>query len=258
MSVTRFGPVELDLGQRHVARLRLRDEAGRNSFTAAFCRGLEQATGAAADHPDTRVVLVSGLRELFCSGGSRSELLAFAHGDGRFDSDDFFRVFARCPVPVVAAVQGHAIGGGLVLALYADLVVFSERSVYTANFMDYGFTPGMGATYLLPHRFGPTVGMEMLLTARRYRGRELRERGAPVRVVPHGEVPAVAAVLAEEVARAPRPSLELLKRHLAAPMLAGTDQAVADEAAMHEVSFRLPEVAARIATGHWTGRPEPR
>lgn len=229
-----------------VAVVTMADRRARNTFGPALCTGLVNAVHQAAADERTRALLVEGLPELFCAGGSQRELVRFAHGDGGFDADDFFRVFARCPVPVVAAVQGHAIGGGLVLALYADLAVFSERSVYAANFMRYGFTPGMGATHLVPLRFGPELGAEMLYTARNFRGAELRERHAPVRVVPHHRVPGAADDLARAVAEAPRASLELLKRDLAAPLLAATDAAIAREAEMHRTSFRLPEVMRRI------------
>lgn len=229
-----------------VARVTLQDRAGRNGFSAALCGGLADAVAAAVECADTRVLLVSGLPELFCSGGSRAELMSFARGEGRFDTEDFFRELLNCPLPVVAAMQGHAIGGGLVLGLYADLPVLSERSLYSANFLDYGFTPGMGATRLLPLRLGQVLGQELLYTAARYSGAELRGRGVPLRVVPHAEVPAVAAEMAVEVAGAPRPSLELLKRELAEPLRADSAAAMASEASMHQISFRLPEVAERI------------
>lgn len=236
------------------AVVRLRDADGRNTFGPAFCRGLVQKMEEAVADGRTRVVLVEGMPELFCAGGSQVELMRFAQGIGSFDADDFFRVFARCPLPVVAAVQGHAIGGGLVLALYADLLVLSERSVYTANFLHYGFTPGMGATYLLPARFGLVLGQEILYTAQNYRGAQLRERGAPVRVVSHAEVPRVARDLAASTAQAPRESLELLKEHLARALIEQTDAAIASEVEMHGVSFQLPDVQYRIAAGY--GRTE--
>jgi polyketide biosynthesis enoyl-CoA hydratase PksI len=233
-----------------VAVVTMADRVGRNTFGVGLTGGLVRAVGAAAADPNARVVLVEGLPELFCAGGSREELLGFAGGTGSFATDDFFRAFARCPLPVVAAVQGHALGGGLALALYADLVVLSERSVYAATFMRYGFTPGMGATYLLPARFGRSLGTEMLYTARNYRGAELRDRGVPVPVVAHADVPATARALATAMAVAPRPSLELLKGQLARPLLDRTDAAIADESAMHRVSFVLPEVRARITTAY--------
>lgn len=236
------------------AVVRMEDRDGRNTFSAALCDGLVDAVERAAADERTRVVLVEGMPELFCAGGSQRELVNFARGEGGFETDDFFRVFARCPLPVVAAVRGHAIGGGLVLALYADCAVLSERSVYAANFMRYGFTPGMGATHLLPASFGRQLGNEMLYSGANYRGGELRERGAPIRVVPHAEVPHTARELALSMADAPRPSLELLKRELAAPLLEATDAAIAREAAMHRTSFRLPEVHGRIVEHY--GAPE--
>ncbi len=235
--------------QESVAVVTMADLAGRNTFVPRLTEGLVAAVSRAARQPTTKVVLVEGLPELFCAGGTREELLGFADGtSGSFADADFYRVFARCPVPVVAAVQGHALGGGLALALYADMLVLSERSVYAATFMRYGFTPGMGATYLLPSRFGPGLGSEMLYTARNYHGSELRQRGVLFPVVAHSEVPVVARRLARQVASAPRSSLELLKAKLAKPLIEGTDAAIAEESRMHQVSFRLPEVAGRIAS----------
>ncbi|GHC74409.1 putative polyketide biosynthesis enoyl-CoA isomerase PksI [Nocardiopsis terrae] len=238
-------PVGLDI-DGSVATVQLRDSAGRNSFSPRLCGDLVDAVDRAVATEHVRTLLVTGLPELFCSGGTKEELLRFARGEGRFDTDDFFRVFARCPLPVVAAVRGHAIGGGLVMALYADLVVLSERSVYAANFMRYGFTPGMGATHLLPARLGHELGVEMLYTARNYRGAELRARGVPLRVEPHDRVEPAAEELARSVAQAPRTSLELLKRELAAARMNSTTAAIDSEARMHETAFRLPEVRERI------------
>lgn len=237
-----------------VAVVTMADEARRNTFGPELSEGLVSTVDRAVADPRTRVLLVEGLPELFCAGGSQSELLNFAQGRGTFDTDDFFRVFARCPLPVVAAAQGHAIGGGLVLALYADLLVLSERSVYAANFMRYGFTPGMGATHLLPAKFGPVLGTEMLYSGRNYRGAELRDRGVPARVVKHADVPVVARELATTVAQAPRASLELLKKELAAPLIERTDPVIAREVEMHRVSFHLPEVTERITAAYGGAR----
>jgi polyketide biosynthesis enoyl-CoA hydratase PksI len=244
------GPVVRGRRDGAVAVVTMADQVGRNTFSASLCRQLVTEVERAGADPTVHVVLVEGLPELFCAGGSQQELLNFAHGRGSFDTDDFFRIFLRCPVPVVAAVQGHAFGGGLLLALYADLAVFSRRSVYAANFMRYGFTPGMGATHLLPHRLGSVLGAELLYTGHNYRGAQLQERGAPLRVVDHDRVPEVAGELARSTARAPRASLELLKRELSGPLLAATDTAIAHEALMHRTSFIQPDVVARISSGY--------
>lgn len=240
-----------------VAVVRMDDPDGRNTFTPALRSSLVDAMAAAAADPASRAVLVEGRAELFCAGGPREELETLSHGRASFDDDDFFQVFAHCPLPVVAAVQGHAIGGGLALALHADMLVLSERSLYWANFMRYGFTPGMATTALLPSRFGELLGTEMLFTGRPYRGAELRSRNAPVNVVAHPDVPATAHQLAIAVAGAPRPSVELLKRRFAASLLATTADAISAEAEMHRTSFRLPEVRERIRHDYGTPAPAP-
>lgn len=231
-----------------ILTLHIEDSQRGNTFNRDVMQGILGACKKAEEDESVKVLVVAGLPHLFCAGGSKEELTRFANGDGRFDEDDFFRAFLRAPVPVISAMQGHAIGGGLVFGLYADVIVMSERSIYTANFMRYGFTPGMGATWLVPHKLGNALGNEMLMTARNYRGTELRSRGASPRIVPHEDVMKVALEIAKEMSQAPRTSLSLLKRTLADPVLEATTRAIAHEVKMHETTFRLPEVKAIIAS----------
>jgi polyketide biosynthesis enoyl-CoA hydratase PksI len=124
--------------------------------------------------------------------------------------------------------------------------VIGEECIYNAIFMKYGFTPGMGATYIVPKRMGSTLGAEMLFTARNYRGLELKARGAHVHVVKKADVIRHAMDAAQELATKPAQSLKSLKRHLTGPMKADLATAIAGERAMHEQSFAHPEVRARI------------
>ena len=250
-----LGPVRLLL-EGPILTLYLEDLARRNTFSRELMEGILWACKTAEEDLRVRVLVVAGLPDLFCAGGSKDELLRFASGAGRFDEDDFFRAFLRTPVPVISAMQGHAIGGGLVFGFYADVVVMADRSIYAANFMRYGFTPGMGATYLLPAKLGSMLGTEMLLSGRNYRGADLARRGATARIVPHGDVMKVALELARDMAQAPRASLTLLKRELAEPVLAASTRAIEHEVKMHETSFRLPEVKAHIAALYATGGKE--
>ncbi len=97
-------------------------------------------------------------------------------------------------------MQGHGIGGGLVFGLFADFVLLSRESIYTANFMKYGFTPVTGATYVL----GLGLAEEMLLSARTYRGADLEKRGIQFPVLPGVEVLQNAHQLARDLAEKPR------------------------------------------------------
>jgi polyketide biosynthesis enoyl-CoA hydratase PksI len=230
-----------------VVEVVLEDRASRNMFTPALVDGLRQAFASVAGDGSVKVVIVRGYDNYFCCGGTRTELLRIADGQAGFAELDFYRVLLDCPVPTIAAMQGHALGGGLAFGCYADLLVLAEESLYAANFMRYGFTPGMGATFIIPKRLGHTVGTEMLWTARGYHGGRLRDRGVPLAVVKRSEVVPAARALALELAERPRASLLLLKEHLSADIKRELVGAIAAESRMHDISFALPEVRERIA-----------
>ncbi len=229
-----------------VACLRMEDREGSNTFTKALVCGLVDALGEAVRDEDNRVVVLHGYDSLFCAGGTLDELVGIADGQLAFDEGDFYRLLLDCPLPVISAMQGHAMGGGLVFGLYADLAVFSRESLYAANFMKYGFTPGMGATELLPRKLGPVLAAELLFTARGYHGQALAERGLPFPVLPRAEVVPHALALARDLADKPRASLILLKKALNATLLAALPEAVRREQAMHQETFAQDGIRLRI------------
>ncbi|MCT2583113.1 polyketide synthase [Actinophytocola gossypii] len=244
-----FGPVRL-LRTGRVALVTMADEASGNTISPALSAGLEDVLAVVATDPTVHAVVVTGLPDRFSCGASR-EYLAAADP---VDVEPFVRAFVHCPLPVVAAMRGHAVGGGLSQGLYADIPILSERSMYAANFLNFGLAPAYGTTWLLPARLGSTLGTELLLTARAYRGAELRDRGAPVRIVPHDDVVAVALAEAERIARAPRRALELMKAQLAGQVLAAGDAAIEVETGPHERSWAAADRLALV--GDRYGRAE--
>jgi len=241
-------PIHLRWEAPGLAVIAMEDRASRNRFSPAFMEGVEAAFAAVAAEPEARVVVLHGYDHYFCCGGTREELLLLASGEARFTDFPFFDLPLRCPVPVIAAMQGHAIGGGFVFGLYADLIVLGEECLYNTNFMQYGFTPGMGATWVVPQRLGATLGWEMLFGARNYHGGELRSRGAPVQVVRKGEVIPHALAQAREIARMPPAALRELKRARYDQAQAAHAAAVQREVAMHDATFTRPEVLERLRT----------
>jgi polyketide biosynthesis enoyl-CoA hydratase PksI len=132
------------------------------------------------------------------------------------------------------------------MGLFADVVLLSRESVYTTNFMKYGFTPGMGATYIVPLKLGPALGHEMLFLARNYRGEELKQRGVPFTVLPRAEVVPEAIKMARQLAEKPRVSLLTLKDHLVAEQRQRLPDIVKAEVAMHAQTFHQDEVKQNI------------
>lgn len=190
--------------------------------------------------------MLTGYDSYFCSGGTQEALLQLQGGQGRFTDSNLYSLSLECEIPVISATQGHGIGGGFVFGLFADCVVLSRESIYTTNFMKYGFTPGMGATYVLPKKLGIGLAEEMLLSARTYRGADLEKRGIPFPVLPRVEVLEYAHQLARDLAEKPRVSLVTLKSHLVAEIRAQLPKIIEQEVAMHEKTFHLPEVKERI------------
>ena len=237
--------VQLESFRDGVATLRMVDEAHRNALREPFVEALQHAFHEACAHAELRVVVVCGLPDVFCSGadlGTLAELL-----DGDRDPADLLlpRLFLEAPVPVIVAMAGHAVGGGLALAVSADLSVAARESRYGCSFMNMGFTPGMGTTALLEHTFGATLAHELLFTGELRRGSELEGRAFNA-VLPRDQVEAHAQDLAARIADKPVSAVRLLKRTLSLPRRQAFESARSLESLMHQVSFQQPGVRARI------------
>lgn len=238
--------VTLTYTEPGVAVVELADRANSNLFTRELVTRLFAAFERIRQDATARAVVVHGYDSLFCTGGTKDELLGIFEGRIQFTDVPLYRLCLDCEVPVIAAMQGHALGGGFIFGLFADLVVLAEESLYGANFMKYGFTPGMGATLILPHKLGPALAAELLYTAENYSGGLLRNRGVPFPVVKRKDVIPTALKIARQIADKPVISLKLLKQQLTRRLIAELPRTVREECDMHRVSFAQPEVRQRI------------
>lgn len=236
---------ESDLGEG-VLRLEMCDPENQNRLTERFCAELVAALESAGGRPDLKVLVLAGLDEVFCAGAALDVLQKIATGETRAKDLGLAERLLSFPVPIVGAVAGHAVGGGLTLALCCDIVVAAEGKRYGANFTSLGFTPGMGTTGLLPLLVGHQFASEMMYTAKLYKGRELRTRGLFTHVVENERVLEVACEIARRIADKPRRVLEALKRTLARPRRRAVEQALEHEHEMHKICFRDRDVAARL------------
>jgi polyketide biosynthesis enoyl-CoA hydratase PksI len=245
MTVVDIRPV--DAG---VAVVRIDDAANGNRLSEAVCQQLMEALAALARDDSVHVLVLAGSPEVFCAGAPLEVLRRIASGDIAVRDLALPAQVIGFPVPVVAALEGHAVGGGLVLALCADMQIAAEDRRYGVNFTDLGFTPGMGTTALLPALVPHNFACEMMCAAKLFKGRELAGRGLFNHVVPAPDVWPCAIDLARRIAEKPRTVLAELKRALAAPRLAALDAALAREHEMHTVSFSQPDIAQRIESAY--------
>lgn len=238
--------VDLSSLENGVALIKMQDRDNRNTFSSLLKDGLVRAFQHIYGSDEYKVVILTGYDSYFCCGGTQEELRSFANGDGDFMDMDLQSLLLDCPIPVISAMQGHGIGGGLVMGLFADFVVLSRESIYTANFMKYGFTPGMGATLILPHKFGKNIANEMMFTAKNYRGGELEKRGVTLPIVARNEVLNYSVELGQSLAEKPRISLVTLKDHMTESLRESISLYTEKEIRMHKKTFHLPETKARI------------
>lgn len=220
-----------------IMQIKMQDRIHKNTFSESLSEGLIAAFDSVKANKLCKVVILTGYDSYFASGGTQEALLHLSEGKNKFSDRDLYSLALNCPVPVISAMQGHGIGGGFVMGLFADFVVLSRESIYTTNFMKYGFTPGMGATFILPQKLGIGLAEEMLLGARNYRGEELRQRGIPFAVLPREDLVPYVLELAEVLAEKPRVSLVTLKDHLVAGLRENLAKAIFQEVIMHEKTF---------------------
>jgi len=192
----------------HVTLVEIR-RPPNNFFDIALIKEIASAFEALDADADCRALVLAAQGKAFCAGAN------FGDG-GTLDRDgsallggptpgaahlyiEGNRLF-RTKKPIVAAVHGAAVGGGLGLAMVADFRVTCPEARFCANFTRLGFHPGFGLTVTLPAVIGPTKAALMFYTSRRVRGDDAHAMGLADVLVPQGEVRAAALALAAEIA----------------------------------------------------------
>jgi len=232
-----------------IFELHLHDPDNQNRLSEAVCVELNEALTRLSHESALKVLVFTGTSDVFCAGATIEILRKLSTGASREDLSIPMQLLSF-PVPIVAALEGDAVGGGLALAMCCDILVAAENRRYGFNFTTMGFTPGMGTTTLLPALVGGNFAAEMLMTARYYKGRDLKHRGLFNYVLPKDDVRGMAFDLARRIADKTKPVLEMLKDALAGPRRLALQDALSRERLMHNVSFSQPEIWS-IITGNY-------
>lgn len=194
--------VERDRG---VVVLTLNRPEIRNAMNPELTEAFSAAVEELRADPDARAVVVTGAGKAFCSGGDLSWIRPGPGADIpaiRRKMRSFYPRFLAVrslDLPVVAAINGAAVGAGLCLAMACDLRVAAEDAMLSAPFTRLGMHPGMAATYLLTRLLGTARAADLLLTSRALDGREAERWGLVNRAVPPGEVLPAAIELARQI-----------------------------------------------------------
>jgi enoyl-CoA hydratase/carnithine racemase len=179
-----------------------------NFFDIPLIKEIATAFEAFDEDGEVRAVVLASQGKAFCAGANFGDGSALDK-EGRRPNEpgpgvaplyiEGNRLF-RTKKPIIAAVQGPAVGGGLGLAMVADFRVACPEARFCANFTRLGFHPGFGLTVTLPAVIGPTKAAMMFLTSRRVRGEEAHAMGLADVLVPLAEVRGAALKFAAEIA----------------------------------------------------------
>ena len=168
--------VTLTREDEHVAILTLDDAEHQNTFTEEVVDAFLELLPKISTDPTVRVLLLRGREDVFCAGAPQELLLELADGDLEPADILLSKALLDVRIPVIAALEGHAVGGGLALALCADIVLMARESRYGCSFMNLGFTPGMGTTRLLADAVGEYIAKEMMFGGQMFKGAHFAER----------------------------------------------------------------------------------
>lgn len=190
----------------HVALIEIR-RPPHNFFDIALIQGIASALEALDEDMSCRAVVLASQGKSFCAGANFGDGSMLDKDGQRVDRDiavnhlyiEGNRLF-RTKKPIVAAIQGAAVGGGLGLAMVADFRVACPEARFVANFTRLGFHPGFGLTVTLPLVIGPTKAALMFYTSRRVTGEEAHAMGLADVLVPLDDVRTAAMKLAAEIA----------------------------------------------------------
>src|SRR6266853_1892793 len=202
-----------------------------NYFDVELIRDLADAFHALDAEPACRTVMLASEGKSFCAGADFHRSM-IPSGSVDMLYEQAVRLFA-CEKPVVAAIQGAAIGGGLGLALVADFRVVSPEARFAANFVKLGIHPGFGLTYTLPRLIGVQRASMLFLTGRRINGEEAVSIGLADVLAPAENLREAARQLATEIAEgaplAVRSTRATLRRGLADAVRSQTAHELAEQ-----------------------------
>ena len=201
-----------------LARLTFERPEARNALNRAMADALEDALNRLAAAHEVRAVVVAGRGRSFCAGADIAEMPTLSPGEAEALAARWQHImdaFAALPQVTIAAVQGHALGGGLMMAIAQDLRLAETSAVFGLPEVTLGFNPGYGIARLLDVA-GGAHARDLMLTARIVDASEAHRMGLVTRVVPDGTLDDAALGLAREVARSPRGGLAATKAITAA------------------------------------------
>ncbi|HEY1783474.1 MAG TPA: enoyl-CoA hydratase-related protein [Roseiarcus sp.] len=205
----------------------------KNAITGAMYEKLIEAFETAERDPDIGALVLSGKGGVFTAGNDLNDFLAVAmHETGEFPAWRFVNKLAEFEKPLVAAVDGLAIGVGTTLCFHCDLVYATPEARFQTPFVDLGLVPEAGSSLLAPQRFGRAKAAELLMLAEPFGAEEALRLGLVNALLPRDKLLPHAMAKAAALAAKPRAALIATRR-----LMRGDNEAVKAQMAAETHAF---------------------
>ncbi len=195
-----------------VLRIQLNRPASKNAMTSAMYIALADVLNSAVKDDQVRVVLWHGAGDSFCAGNDIGDFMKNPPGAGESPQALLMKALINFDKPIVAAVQGAAIGGGTTMLTHCDFVFAGESAKFQLPFVNLALVPEFGSSFSIPARAGYLRAAELILTGQSFDARRAAELGLVTRVVPNQELFATATDTAQKLAQKAPAALQACKR----------------------------------------------
>jgi 2-(1,2-epoxy-1,2-dihydrophenyl)acetyl-CoA isomerase len=237
-----------------VATITLNRPDRLNALGKTTTRQLCRASADAVDDPEVRVLVITGAGDAFCAGGDYKD--TFEPGFEKTEQqwrqrirtgpNQLVRILEEAEKPVIACVNGLAVGGGATIALACDFRIASERARFSFPFSRIGVTPEFGCTYLLPRVVGFAKAMELLFLADMTDAREAERIGLVNQVVPHEHLADATGKLVARLLERPPAALGTMKSMLYRSLSMDLQAVLEMEAFAISAAFKTAEHQAAV------------
>jgi enoyl-CoA hydratase/carnithine racemase len=202
----------------------------KNAITAAMYQRMTEALTAANDDTNVRAVLIHGQADVFTAGNDLDDFLQNPPTTMDAEVFDFMRVLSDAEKPVVAAVNGAAVGIGTTMLMHCDLVYCADNAIFSTPFVNLGLCPEFASSLLLPMNAGYHKAAEKLLLGEPFDAVEALEMRIVNRILPREEVLGHAQARAARFSALPPDAVRASKQLLRRAWKSLAEQAIADEA----------------------------
>jgi enoyl-CoA hydratase/carnithine racemase len=239
-----------------VARIEIARPEKKNAITVAMYQAMADAIGAAHDDSAVRAILIHGQKDIFTAGNDLEDFLKNPPSGMDAPVFKFMQALGYSEKPVVAAVNGAAVGIGTTMLLHCDLAYCADNAMFSMPFVSLGVCAEFASSFLLPLNAGYHKAAEKLLLADPISAEEALEMKIVNRILPPGEVLDYAIRQAERFNQLPPASVRETKRLMRSGWKALTEKIIVDEAKSFGAMLRSAEAKEAFTAFYERRKPD--